>query len=32
MVVYKGWFERKQNEQANEDIKKKAKANNQRWN
>ena len=32
MVVYKGWFERKQNEQANEAIKKKAKADNQRWN
>jgi len=32
MVVYKGWFERKQDEKANEAVKKKAKAEKQRWN
>ena len=32
MVLYKGWFDRKQDEKANEAVKKKAKAEKQRWN
>lgn len=32
MVVYKGWFDRRQAEEANEAVKKKAKEAKQRWN